>query len=127
MNLIPVAAEAAAQLHDPNAEPLDDLFIVEELIGYHLRMFNSVPGGGENVDIMRHMMGGNERRVALISPDHPAINESGELVDRWGTPFHFHQLSRRQLDVRSAGPDKELWTEDDVLIEEDDDEGGIEG
>ncbi len=117
INVIPEMAAVADRLHAVDTEAVDDLYAVEELIRFHSRMFNSVPGGGENVDIMRHMTGGNERRVALIPPDHAALNDKGELIDRWGTPFHFHPVSRRKMDVRSAGPDLKLWTSDDVMIE----------
>ena len=53
---------------------------------------------------------------ALIPPDHPAINRRGELCDRWGTPFFFHAESAKQMSIRSAGPDKKMWTDDDVVF-----------
>jgi hypothetical protein len=40
-------------------------------------------------------------------------------VDRWGTPLYFHAISRDRLEVRSAGPDKVMWTEDDVQRQSD--------
>ena len=39
----------------------------------------------------------------------------GELVDRWGTPYFFHSVSAEKMEIVSAGPDKELWTDDDVV------------
>ena len=119
VNLITDIAVIADRLHAADSEPVDDLQTVEEIIQFHTRLFISVPGGGENVDIMRNLTGDNERNVALINPDHPAINDRGELVDRWGTPFHFHQISSRELEIRSAGPDGSLYTEDDILMEGD--------
>jgi hypothetical protein len=44
------------------------------------------------------------------------LNDKGELVDRWGTPYFFHQLSRDHMEIRSAGPDKVMWTQDDPII-----------
>jgi hypothetical protein len=41
------------------------------------------------------------------------VNAAGELTDRWGTPFFFHQVSKAQMEVRSAGPDRRMWTADD--------------
>ena len=43
------------------------------------------------------------------------INPNGELVDSWGTPFFFHQLSSMDLEIRSAGPDRIMWTTDDLV------------
>jgi hypothetical protein len=50
----------------------------------------------------------------LIPRGHPAINPDGELCDRWGTPYFFHSESRRRTTIRSAGPDRQMWTADDV-------------
>ncbi len=70
---------------------------------------------GENRDITRALAGENRIRFALIPPKHPAINASGELCDRWGTPFRFHQISGEEMEIRSAGPDRRFATEDDAL------------
>jgi hypothetical protein len=43
------------------------------------------------------------------------INGKGELVDYWGTPFFFHQLSGTEMEIHSAGPDKVMWTADDLV------------
>ena len=40
----------------------------------------------------------------------------GELCDRWGRPFFFHQLSGTKMEIRSAGPARQLWTDDDVVL-----------
>ncbi len=44
------------------------------------------------------------------------INEKGELVDAWNTPFFFHQISGTEMEIHSAGPDKIMWTQDDLVI-----------
>ena len=69
---------------------------------------------GSNAEITAVLTGQNKLRLALIRPDHPAINQSGELCDRWGTPFFFHAESGTRMTVQSAGPDKKLHTADDV-------------
>jgi hypothetical protein len=70
---------------------------------------------GENADITAALMGDNRLQLKLIPKGHPAINENGELCDRWGTPFRFHQISGTQMEIRSAGPDRKFATEDDAL------------
>jgi hypothetical protein len=69
---------------------------------------------GENDEITRALAGQNRLHFAFIAPNHPAINDRGELCDRWGTPFRFHQLSGSQMEIRSAGPDRRFATADDV-------------
>ena len=69
---------------------------------------------GENAEITAALTGDNAVRFAFIPPGHRAIGARGELVDRWGTPFRFHQLSGTQMEIRSAGPDKKFGTADDA-------------
>lgn len=66
-----------------------------------------------NSEITATLTGQNQLRLALIPPDHPAINREGELTDRWGTPFFFHAESATRMTITSAGPDKKLHTPDD--------------
>ena len=42
------------------------------------------------------------------------LNAQGQLVDRWGAPLFFHALGHGEFQVRSAGPDRRLWTADDI-------------
>lgn len=116
--VIPQMETLSEQLNDPNTPPIEDLYLIEELVAFHISMFESIPPGGENVDIMRSMTGINTKRVAIVPPGSKALNEQGELVDRWGTPYHFHPVSSSHLEVRSAGPDGQLWTDDDIHQEE---------
>jgi hypothetical protein len=68
----------------------------------------------ENRDFTSFLSGKNNHRVAWIRPDHPRVNAEGELTDRWGTPLFFHQESSSETSLRSAGPDRKMWTEDDL-------------
>jgi hypothetical protein len=56
--------------------------------------------------------------MMFIDPSHPAINSSNELMDRWKVPYRFHPVSRDQMEIRSAGVDRQFGTPDDVMIEE---------
>ncbi|HLH53589.1 MAG TPA: hypothetical protein VKY92_08235 [Verrucomicrobiae bacterium] len=44
------------------------------------------------------------------------IDSSGNLIDPWGTPYFFHQLSGMEMEIHSAGPDKIMWTQDDLVL-----------
>jgi hypothetical protein len=79
-------------------------------------MFGSNPVG-TNPEITKALSGDNPKQVNFIKPEGGMrINGNGELIDSWGTPFFFHQLSGTQMEIRSAGPDKKMWTSDDLVI-----------
>jgi hypothetical protein len=69
---------------------------------------------GTNAEITAALLGKNKLHLGFLAPDHPAINQQGELCDRWGTPFFFHQLSGTKMEILSAGPDRKRSTPDDV-------------
>jgi hypothetical protein len=85
-----------------------------------IRDYGSMFGGnpvGTNPEITAALNGKNPKQARLLQPDAGMrINGSGELVDPWGTPYFFHQLSGSQMEIHSAGPDKKMWTEDDLVI-----------
>jgi hypothetical protein len=70
---------------------------------------------GTNAEIMKAVMGGNPVNARLGPPEGQSLNEQGELVDKWGTPYFFHQMSKDHMEIRSAGPDRKMWTSDDVV------------
>ena len=70
---------------------------------------------GSNAEIMKALMGANSAGAKLGPPEGQVVNEAGELLDMWGTPIFFHQLSKKTMEVHSAGPDRKMWTADDVI------------
>jgi len=74
---------------------------------------NPRPALGTNDEITHALTNYDLMGDAAIPKIHPAII-NGQLVDRWGSPWFFHQLSANVIEVRSAGPDHKLFTSDDV-------------
>ena len=70
---------------------------------------------GDNRDFVGVMTGNNPYRIAPIPPQHPRINGRGELTDRLGIPYAIHPLAEDVIEVRAAGKDGVLWTDDDVV------------
>ncbi len=71
---------------------------------------------GSNAEITRTLGGDNPGRINFLNPEAGLrVNVAGELIDAWGTPFFFHQLSGTEMEIHSAGPDKILWTIDDLV------------
>jgi hypothetical protein len=109
-------SQLADGLNSPSGSVHADLRLVNAIfIAYRgaLRTGNPV---GENSEITAALRGRNKLGFAFIPVDCPAVNAKGELCDRWGTPYFFHQLSGEQMEIRSAGPDRRLWTADDQVL-----------
>jgi len=82
-----------------------------------LRDYRTLAGDnpiGSNAEIVQALAGDNLKHAKIL-PDELPRNSNGELVDRWGTPYFFHQLSRNSMEIRSAGSDRRMWTSDDVF------------
>lgn len=96
--------------------PIRDLVCLNNLIFEFTTNFkepDSLPTTG-NADIVRALQGDNSDNLVFIESDFEFINEKGEIVDRWGTPLYFHFINANAPSIRSAGIDKQHWTEDDI-------------
>ena len=93
--------------------------IVLDNVRTAIRSYGSMLGGnpvGVNAEITGQLNGHNPKQADFIRPEAGMrLNDRGELVDPWGTPYFFHQLSGTEMEIRSAGPDKIMWTADDLV------------
>ncbi|MCX6875213.1 MAG: hypothetical protein NTW21_15615 [Verrucomicrobia bacterium] len=69
---------------------------------------------GNNREIMKVLIGADENATFIQKNTILSINNKGEVVDPWGTPYHFSLIPDKELRVISAGPDKVLGTNDDL-------------
>ena len=91
----------------------DDIAIVAELLREYRRHLGGNPVG-ENDEITAALLGANPKHLACLPPGPAAwLDGSGRLLDRWGTPYFFHALTGSDMEIISAGPDRELFTTDD--------------
>lgn len=71
---------------------------------------------GNNAEITAALTGQNPRQINFLREDAGLrLNDRGELLDGWGVPFFFHQVSADIMEIRSAGQDRKLWTYDDMV------------
>jgi hypothetical protein len=70
---------------------------------------------GANEELAAALLGKNAVGLEFVSGDSAALNEKGQLVDRWGTPYHLHKLAESYFEIRSAGADRKLFTGDDLV------------
>ena len=109
----PNPAPAASELQ--NLPPLTVLDKARVAVHNYNSAFGENPVG-TNPEITATLMGKNPKGINFITPDSGLrVNENGEMVDAYGTPFFFHQLSGQEMEIRSAGEDRKMWTFDDVV------------
>jgi hypothetical protein len=119
----PAAATAAEEpseltrgLNDPSSDVRSDLRIVDGLFLAYRGATHRLDPVGENAEVTAALRGRNPLGFAFIPAGCPAVNAKGELCDRWGTPYFFHALAGDRMEIRSAGPDRVLWTADDAVL-----------
>ena len=108
----PVLA-STANLLAADGDTATDLEILTVVLTDYRRALGENPVG-ENEEITLCLLGGNAKHLRFLPAGHRAIDRSGRLCDRWGTPFFFHAISSHQMRIRSAGPDREHGTPDDL-------------
>lgn len=121
---LPSATSTVAPAPSGQPEPLQftnfSPSIVLENMSRVFHQYNQTYGGnpvGINSEITTQLSGNNPKHINFLSPDEGMrVNEKGELVDPWGTPYFFHQLSGTDMEIHSAGPDKIMWTSDDLVV-----------
>jgi hypothetical protein len=96
---------------DPNGEPQQVLAMLDAW----RRATGRFPVAEDNAGLMRQLTSRTGNRPPLIQPDHPRLNTRGELLDPWDTPYFFHHIAAQHLEVRSAGPDRTFYTDDDIV------------
>ncbi len=88
--------------------------MLDQLFGLFRLSFNENPLAGDNQMVMEALRGNNPGNLMVFPDNHPSLDSRGRLLDRWGTPYFFHALSGREMEIFSAGPDGEFNTWDDV-------------
>ena len=99
-----------------NLPPQNDLTLMSHLMDNSRLLLKSAADRplSANEDWADFLRGKNSARERFLPDNHIALNTKGQLVDRWGTPLFFHALGGGRFDIRSAGPDRKLWTDDDI-------------
>lgn len=98
---------------DQSPTPDEALAVVDQLISHYRFAYKENPVGVENFEITEQLLGKNPKKIVFIAEDSSAL-DGNELIDQWGTPYFFHPQSSDYMEIVSAGPDKTLWTKDDI-------------
>jgi hypothetical protein len=115
------APEIPADLPPPKPRVAHSPEALKEMdeVQFMLRDFRVRLGGnpaGTNAEIMKELMGDNRAHARFVPSEGVKLNEHGELLDRWDSPYFFHQISMKEMELRSSGPDRQMWTADDIVV-----------
>jgi hypothetical protein len=114
-----VAVNSAEAKPESSAQPLE-AHIAVEAVRNAIQKYGATFGGnpvGTNEEITKALNGNNPTHSQFLQEIPGAqIDGNGNLLDQWGTPYFFHQLSATDMEVRSAGPDHIMWTSDDIIL-----------
>jgi hypothetical protein len=116
----PAAPAAPTPPPPPAASPAEIQRALDAIdhLGFTFRDHAAALGGnpvGTNAEITAALLGDNAKQLKLPLPEGSTLNSAGELCDPWGSPWFFHQLSGTRMEIRSAGPDRKLYSADDLL------------
>jgi hypothetical protein len=115
-----LAAEFLQGYGSAASSPERDLEQVKDVVDAFVRSVK-IPGAlptGSNRELVAALAGENPHRIRFLDPAASYLNADGELLDRWQVPLFFHFVEADDVGLRSAGPDRVMWTADDVLMGE---------
>ena len=112
-----VGSPLAARLNAVDGSGQEDVQILHDLVVQYLQAMQRRQGPpiGDDMDLAKVLKWRNPLKRPVLDPSHPALSADGHLSDRWGTPYHVHALSSNAYRIRSAGPDRRLFTNDDLV------------
>jgi hypothetical protein len=73
---------------------------------------------GNNITVAKALLGRTDKKVLILAVRNKSdINDKGEIMDPWRTPFRFY-FAENEVMIRSAGPNK-VWEDSDVPTADD--------
>ena len=112
-----IGEEILGDYADTNKPPANDLELADRLLfSYRTLVKNHADKPvGTNADFVDALLGDNPAKHVFLPEDFPHLSPGGELLDRWRTPLFIHPEAADRITLRSAGPDKKMWTGDDIV------------
>lgn len=99
-----------------NSSPKNDLKLISKLVdsAFLLIKNRDTREYATNEDLVLFLQGQNAYQSTYLGKTSPALNDDGQLIDRWASPLIVHPVSQKILELRSAGPDRKPYTDDDL-------------
>ncbi|BCX46220.1 hypothetical protein HAHE_01280 [Haloferula helveola] len=103
---------------DAGSTPAEDMRKLGRAVEGMLLLFKGLDTRliATNRQLSDFITGANPERLAYLDRSHPVFDGEGRMADRWGSPIVIHPLGTGLLELRSAGPDRVAYTEDDLSL-----------
>lgn len=75
---------------------------------------NAIKTAVDAYDATKSRLPESLEELTAETPDAPALLDKASLNDSWGTPFQYKKVTKFKYEIRSAGPDAQMGTEDDL-------------
>lgn len=115
----PTASEKLLEGYaDPTTPPIEDLKKIHRVVAGYFSVVKDTsrfPIGG-NADLAAALRGENANEEIFVPEGHAVFSKDHLLLDRWGSPLVVHPEGWKQLELRSPGPDRQPYTEDDLIL-----------
>ncbi len=90
-----------------------ELNAISGTLGAYYTTFRKWPEG-DNREVAKALLPTGGERGFLNWPKS-GLSADGELLDPWKTPYYI-QITGDKIEIRSAGPNRLLWDEDDKVV-----------
>jgi hypothetical protein len=109
----------ASELNSSRFPAQHDVDTLHTLVRQYLRRLGNREGPpiGNDTDLAAALKGDNPMKYATLPKNHPAFASGGRLCDRWGSPYFVHPIGEADFEIRSAGPDRKMFTADDLIAD----------
>ena len=113
----PAAQRFASEFDAEAGDPSQDVIILHQLITMYISALGNRQGSpiGNDTDLARALAGLNPMRQYFLPPNHPSLAIPKHIIDRWGSPYFIHPWGHNAYEIRSAGPDRKLFSADDLV------------
>lgn len=88
--------------------------IAHAIAGYHNNI-GEYPAQ-RNSDIFLALTGKNKKKLSFLAWKKRRLNEAGEMLDMWGSPFRITINSGGNIMIHSAGPNLLFGDDDDEFL-----------
>ncbi len=93
-----------------------NLKLVTTAFAQFKQAFGAYPEG-DNIKMAKALLGENPKHTVFLDNYKERFTDSsGALADSWKTPLLIEAKDSDQLSIRSAGPDRIFWNDDDVVL-----------
>jgi hypothetical protein len=92
-----------------------NLMMLRSGIENYQNEFGSYPTG-DSMQILKKLLGDNPQKIKFLRPENMSLNQAGEFLDPWGTPYVISFSSTNSFVISSAGKDKIFGDTDDIIF-----------